>query len=379
MKTLTIICTTLLLVCGCGRNAETGESADPQSREGSLLKGGDISMLSLVEDNGGKYYWDGKQTDCVKGLAAHGFDIVRLRLYNDPGNPSFSPSCRLPKGYQDEDDILELSRRAAAEGMQIELTFHYSDYWTNGERQSKPHSWENLSFDQLKKAVYAYTRDFLKRMKSQGTLPQYVSLGNETQAGMLYPDGSVSAMDNLCALYNAGAKAVREVAPDALIIIHSDGGGDYDKYSWLYGTLRDGGVDYDIIGASYYPFWTGLDVASLMEWAKRVYARFGKEIFIMETGYAWNPTLPSGYPGQLRHNHPYPDSDMTPSGQKAFMKELFDAAGSTPDAHIIGVLYWDPIFIPAGSAGWESGGENVVSNSTLFDFNGSALPVFDVY
>lgn len=38
--------------------------------------------------------------------------------------------------------------------MQILLTFHYSDYWTNGEDQNKPHEWEGLDFEGLKKALY---------------------------------------------------------------------------------------------------------------------------------------------------------------------------------------------------------------------------------
>lgn len=34
----------------------------------------------------------------------------------------------------------------------------------------------------------------MNKMKAQGTTPEFVSLGNEVQAGMLYPDGSC---DNL--------------------------------------------------------------------------------------------------------------------------------------------------------------------------------------
>ena len=196
----TIIMIALCAVCCCKNENQSRNEPDPQPIQTEFLKGGDISMLTLVEDNGGKYRWDGVETDCVKGLAANGFDIVRLRLYNDPGNAAFTPSNRLPKGYQDEEDILGLAKRAKDAGMQIELTFHYSDFWTNGEMQTKPHSWESLTFDQLKKAVYTYTRDFLKRMAAQGTLPEYVSLGNESQAGMLYPDGSTGNMSNLCAL-----------------------------------------------------------------------------------------------------------------------------------------------------------------------------------
>ena len=61
------------------------------------------------------------------------------------------------------------------------------------------------------------------------------------------------------------------------------------------------------------------------------------------------------------------------------MKELFDSIKAVPKARIIGVLYWDPIFIPAGDTGWELGARNVVSNTTLFDFEGNALPVFDSF
>ncbi len=375
----TIIMIALCAVCCCKNENQSRNEPDPQPIQTEFLKGGDISMLTLVEDNGGKYRWDGVETDCVKGLAANGFDIVRLRLYNDPGNAAFTPSNRLPKGYQDEEDILGLAKRAKDAGMQIELTFHYSDFWTNGEMQTKPHSWESLTFDQLKKAVYTYTRDFLKRMAAQGTLPEYVSLGNESQAGMLYPDGSTGNMSNLCALYNSGAKAVREVSPDAKIIIHSDDAGNYDKYDWLHSELAAGKVDYDIIGGSYYPYWTGLYPSAIIDWAKKIYAKFGKDIFIMEIGYAWSKNKHDGWPGQLKHNHPYPDELMTQEGQKAFMDEMFSAIKNNPDAHITGLLYWDPIFIPAGDAGWEKGGANVVSNSTLFDFEGNALPVFESF
>ncbi|MCR4859328.1 MAG: glycosyl hydrolase 53 family protein, partial [Bacteroidales bacterium] len=62
----------------------------------TVLIGGDISELTYVEQNGGKYYMDGKEMDCIELLKKGGFNIVRLRLYNDPGNPDFSPSCRLP-------------------------------------------------------------------------------------------------------------------------------------------------------------------------------------------------------------------------------------------------------------------------------------------
>lgn len=342
----------------------------------TLLKGGDISELTLVEREGGKYFWEGQEMDCVELLKKGGFNIVRLRLYNDPGNPDFTPSKELPAGVQDEKAILDLARRAKDQGMQIELTFHYSDYWTNGESQTIPHKWNGLDYEGLKTAVFDYTKDFLDKMDAQGTSPEYVSLGNETQAGLLYPYGSCENVVQMCGLYNAAAKAVRESAPDARIIIHSDGAGDLSKYIWLFGELKT--VDYDIIGGSYYPYWTEKSMSDIISWARSVTKTFNKPIILMECGYAWHPTLPEGWKkGQIQHNGPY--NDMTRLGQKNFMLEVFGMIKANPDANILGVLYWDPIFIEAGDAGWAVGGDNVVSNTTLFDFQGNALEVFDAF
>jgi arabinogalactan endo-1,4-beta-galactosidase len=111
----------------------------------NFLKGGDISELTYVEQGGGKFYeTNGVEMDCLQILKNHGCNIVRLRLYNDPGNTNYSPSNRLPPGIQSPTNILALAARAKALGLQIQLTFYYSDYWSNG----KPHDWVGLSFPQ---------------------------------------------------------------------------------------------------------------------------------------------------------------------------------------------------------------------------------------
>lgn len=346
-------------------------------REFTLLKGGDISELSYVEQNGGIYYENGQEKDCIEILKDNGFNIVRLRLYNDPGNPDYTPSNRLPSGIQDENDVLRLAKRAKEAGMQIQLTFHYSDYWTNAENQIKPHDWEALSFEELKKALYDFTYDFMCKMKEQGTSPEFVSLGNETQSGMLYPDGGFENMSQLAELYNVGYDAVKAVAPESRIIIHLNDAGSKDLYNWYFGELNNRNVKYDIIGASYYPFWTNRSAKEMREWADYIINKFDKDIMIMETGYSWNKTLPDGTPGQLSHNGPY--EDFSPKGQKEFILELIDEIKLAKDCRIIGFLYWDPIFIEANGIGWELGGANVVSNTTLFDFNGNRLEVFDAF
>ncbi len=362
----------LLAACSGNKPEEDPVIAPPRF----LLMGGDISELSYVEQNGGKYYYqDGKEGDCLRILQDAGFNFARLRLYNDPGNPDYSPSKRLPAGIQDEADVLALAKRAKAAGMKLELTFHYSDYWTNGGNQTRPHEWEGLDYAALKQAVYDYTYQFMKDMAAQGTTPEYVSPGNEIQGGILFPDGKYDKPAQMCELLAAGAKAVRDAAPSAKIVIHLDDGGNLDKYTWFFGLLDQYGVPYDVIGTSYYPFWTKKNVAEFMSFANKLLEIYpNKEMIVMETGYAWNPTLPSGKSGQLSNNGPYPS--MTKEGQKAFMQELVDGLRAHP--RILGFLYWDPVFIEVPGLGWELGASNVVSTTTLFDFQGKALPVLDV-
>jgi arabinogalactan endo-1,4-beta-galactosidase len=341
-----------------------------------FIKGGDLSELSYIESMGGKYFENGVQKDGMQILKDNGFNMVRLRLYNDPGNPDFTPSKRLPTGFQDQDDILRLSKRAKDLGLQIQLTFYYSDYWSN----DKPHAWQNISFPALKDSVFKFTLNFMNLMKAQGTTPEYVSLGNEIAGGLLKPDGASGNFTQMAEILKQGYKAVKEISPETKVILHLDDAGNKDKYDWFFGGCKTNGVEYDIIGASYYPFWTKKTVAQVIDWAEYVSTKFAKDIIIMETGYNWNPTLPDGKNGQLSNNGPYDAVyPSSPSGQRDFLLECFNGLKCVEKGRIIGALYWDPVMIEVPGVGWELGADNVVSNTTLFDFEGNALPALKVF
>lgn len=348
------------------------------TRPFDLIKGGDISELSYIESKGGRYYdAGGNERDCLDLLAENGMNLVRIRLYNDPGNPDHYPSNTLPAGFEDVDDCLALAKRAHDKGMQILLSFHYSDYWTNGTDQYKPHEWAALDAAGLKDALYTYTHDVLLKFVEQGTVPQYVAIGNEIQAGMLYPEGAVANMKDFTDMLNAASRGVREAAPDARVIIHTDKGGDYTQAKWFFGEMRNHNVDYDIIGASYYPYWSQLGAQDVRMWADKIIDLYDKDIILMETGYAWNATLPGGYPGQLANNGPY--NDMSQLGQRDFIADLSNEIKQVKSGRVLGYFYWDPIMIETPGVGWIVGGANIVSNTTLFDFEGKALPVLDAY
>lgn len=357
-----------------------------------LIKGGDISELSLVEQKGGKYYNEnGEEVDCIDYLAANGVNTVRLRLYNEPGKYKYADSQgierELPEGIQDEADILKLARRAKAKKMNIVLSLYYSDFWADASLQYIPHAWKDMNAAQMKAAFYAFTYSFMEKMKAQGTVPEYVALGNETQNGMLFPiAGPLDSADpeyynkvqNLVDFYNLGYAAVKASSSTTKVIIHLAGAGDKGNYNWYFGLMDEYAVNYDIIGASYYPFWTNRTAKEVCEWAEYVTEKFDKELIFMETGYAWSEKIADGVTnGQLTNNLPY--TDLSQYGQKKFMLELTNEINKTESGRILGYLYWDPIFIPAGDAGWVVGEPNVVSNSTLFGFDGKALEVFDAF
>jgi arabinogalactan endo-1,4-beta-galactosidase len=328
-----------------------------------------------VEQGGGVFYeTNGVPMDCLQILKNHGCNIVRLRLYNDPGNPNFSPSNLLPPGIQSPTNILDLAARAKAKGLQIELTFYYSDGWDN----VKPHDWANLSFPQLTNVVYNFTTNFMTLMKNQGTTPEYVSLGNEINGGILTPDGSSSNWPQLAQLLKMGYAGVKAVSPSTQVILHLNSNISSNTVAGFFNQAVSHGVNWDIIGCSYYPFWSGFTAEQARDLINSWYSNFNKPVLIMETGYNWSTNKCDGYPGQLSNNGPEP-FPSTPLGQKEFMLNCFNAIKMVNQGHCIGDLYWDPIFICVPGEGWELGQPNVVDNTTLFDFTGHALPVLDAF
>jgi arabinogalactan endo-1,4-beta-galactosidase len=340
-----------------------------------LLKGGDISELTYVEQGGGVFYeTNGVPMDCLDILTNHGCNIVRLRLYNDPGNPNYYPSNLLPPGIQSPTNILALAARAKAKGLKIELTFYYSDGWAN----QIPHDWTNLTFSQLTGAVFSFTTNFMTEMKNQGTTPEYVSLGNEiNNGGILTPAGSTGNWPQLAQLLTSGYTGVKAASPSTQVILHMANVSTGAVTGFLTQAVAYG-VPWDITGCSYYPFWTGYTAEQARDQINAWYLTYNKPVLIMETGYNWNTNTCAGVPGQLSNNGPetFPS---TPLGQKEFMQNCFNAIKLVNNGYCIGDLYWDPAFICVPGEGWELGQPNVVDNTTLFDFTGHALPVLDAF
>ncbi|MBI3350066.1 MAG: glycosyl hydrolase 53 family protein [Burkholderiales bacterium] len=363
-----------------------------------FLAGGDISALTWMERAGAVYKdRDGKPGDALEILKRYGHNLVRIRLYDQTGPGTGNEGWYWPEGSMDLPDVLALARRAKALDMQIQLTLHHSDFWTNAKTQDLPHAWrrellklpdEMARFKRLLALVEARSRAVVQAMVDQGTAPEFVSLGNEIEHGTLYPYGHATPPDSanwplLGALLKAGYAGVKAAHPGARIVLHLDDGGNEAKYRDWFDRARKQGVRWDVIGSSYYPFWTKKTVTQMAEFCRAVTTRYDCDLLVMEAGFNFAPTRADGWPGQLEHNGPYPASMSSPEGQRDFMAELLGAMKATP--RVLGVLYWDPIMIANPKVGWAlregtgQPGPNVVSNTTLFDFQGRALPVLDIW
>jgi len=94
-------------------------------------------------------------------------------------------------------------------------------------------------------------------LKQQNTSPDMVQIGNEINHGIVWPDGRVNNLDSLSQLLRAGISAVKEVVPSTIIMLHIALGGQHDESVWFLDNMLARGVQFDVIGESYYPKWHG--------------------------------------------------------------------------------------------------------------------------
>jgi len=230
----------------------TGEPA--KRREVGKMLGADISFLPELEARGMKFSDNGVAKDAVEILKDHGFNYVRLRIFNNPAADSgYSPG----KGFCDLPHTLAMAKRVKAAGMKLLLDFHYSDYWADPGKQYKPAAWKGLDFTALKKEVYDFTKQVMEALKAQGTTPDMVQVGNEINHGIVWPEGNVSYFDQLAQLINAGNAAVKAVDPTVILMLHVALGGQNDESVFFIDNMVARGVQFDVIGESYYPKWHG--------------------------------------------------------------------------------------------------------------------------
>lgn len=313
------------------------------SAQGKHYVGGDISLLPEYEAAGAKYKThDGRPiAELLPWLSEQGMNAMRVRLFVNPAD--YTEEDADPNACQTMDYILPLCQRIKAQGMALMLDFHYSDTWADPGKQWIPKAWQNLSEEELPGKVYDYTRESLATLKAAGVTPDFIQTGNEISYGMLWGkpgdsdadlyktfNGSNKNWDRLANLLKEAGRACREECPEAGIVLHTERVKSSNELHNFYRQMNRLGVEYDIIGLSYYPYFHGnmatLDKAlTLLEksWPD-------KQIMIVETGYAYKWEVPGT---SEKVDYPYSDA-----GQNEFAKALVATLEKHPA--VDGLFWW---------------------------------------
>ena len=322
-------------------------------------------MLKQVEENGGLFYENGNQIDPIQLFKDKGINTARIKIWHTPS-----------LNYNNLESVLEIADRANSVGLDLLLDFHYSDTWADPSSQTKPSSWVDLTFEVLCDSIEQYSHHVITKLKNQNTLPKYVQIGNETDCGLLWPDGYVCDESNndsqwykLGTLFMHainGVKSAIDTQDTLEIISHVSSGGN-----WFFNNLIEQGVDIDILSISYYPMWHGT-LADLVQNMDELGNEFQKPVLIVETAYPftlqWNDSTNNilGLDTQLLNGY-----EASEEGQLSFLHDLMSLVEE--NNHGMGICYWAPDWISTNQFGspWE--------NQALFDFYGESLDAISVF
>ncbi|MDH4239851.1 MAG: arabinogalactan endo-1,4-beta-galactosidase [Phycisphaerae bacterium] len=298
-----------------------------------FIIGADISWVQQQENEGTRFCDHNSHKDIIEILKDHDFNWIRLRIFNNPKAPKGYSS----KGYCDLQHTLQMAKRVKAAGMGFLLDFHYSDTWADPGHQSKPAAWTNLHDNNLRKAVYDYTREVILELKKRKTLPDIVQIGNEINNGILWPDGKVwktGDWDTYCELLKAGTAGVRDVDESVKIMLHLAWGGQNAKSRAFLDRVIARGVEFDILGQSYYPKWHGT-LEDLKTNLTDLAARYKQDIILVEY------SVPN-------------------------VRQINDIVRGLPNAKGLGTFIWEP-------TKWGPGG------GAMFDNLGKTKMEIDIY
>ncbi|PPF48741.1 arabinogalactan endo-1,4-beta-galactosidase [Rathayibacter sp. AY1G1] len=310
-----------------------------------FLSGVDVSSVLSLEESGVVFRErSGSPADLFAVLADAGVTAVRVRVWNDP----FDDRGRgYGGGNVDVGRAVEVGRRATAAGLGVLVDFHYSDFWADPGRQLAPKSWAGSTPEATAAAVRGFTVSALRRFEDAGVDVRVVQVGNETNTGMAGYSRDATSMDaSLAALFAAGASAVREVLPHALVALHFTNPESVGRYSAIAAGLHRFGVDYDVFASSYYPYWHG-STANLTEVLAQVSRTYGKKVMVAETSWPYTLTDGDGHPNVIATAPSSSRYPISVQGQATALRDVVAAVrdvGSTG----IGVFYWEPAWLPVG-------------------------------
>jgi len=400
-----------LVFMGCTNESENREEvvgpvvseifvAPVEGMRADFIRGVDIGSVIAQENSGVVYYnWDGEPQDIFQTLSEAGVNLIRIRIWNDPFDEDGNG---FGGGNNDVATAIEIGQRATAHGMGVQLNFHYSDFWADPGKQQSPRAWEGLNLEERAEALYDFTYESVRALIEAGVDVWQVQIGNETNTAM----AGVTGWEQKIPLFRAGSAAVRAIDPEIQIVIHFTNPENPNHFMTAARRLRDGEVDYDVFGASYYSFWHGT-LENLTTVLSNVAEEFEVDVLVVETSFPFTDQDGDGHGNVVPNETQTLNYPISVQGQANAVRNVFQAVADVGERGL-GVIYWEPAWIPVGPAsdwannrvlwerygsGWASSfaavydpydagywyGGSAWDNQALFDFNGHPLASLNIF
>jgi len=325
-----------------------------QTTDKDFIKGADVGFLQGQEKQGIIFRdKNGNERDCLE-LLKNDYQIsaIRMRVWVNP----YGGNC-------DKFALLAMAKRVKALDMDLMVDFHYSDSWADPGKQPIPKAWLNHTFEEMKQDIRNHTIDVLSLLKKNGIAPRWVQVGNETTNGMLWSVKTnkqgweikdtlghsiiTHSMGHIktepqqyAGFIRAGYDAVKEVFPQAIVIVHLDRGHRQNLYDHNLDTILKYGGKFDMVGMSLYPYWA-MDgnpnlkaddiITDCIANIRHVSEKYNCDVMIVETGY------------EVDERHP----EKMKEGFRQLSRVIFEARNKTNN-HCRGVFYWEPQCLPGG-------------------------------
>jgi arabinogalactan endo-1,4-beta-galactosidase len=347
-----------------------------QTLRGDFAYGVDASMVNEIEKAGGVYYnQDGVEQDVFQILRDCGVNFCRFRLWNKPADKF---GRYYGGGNNDVSADLALAKRARAAGLNVLIDFHYSDFWADPDHQIIPKDWASLDKADVPASLKTFTSETLQAFADAGVNVAAVQLGNEINNGMMGDYGAIdwsnasSSFDYIASLLSSGIEGAKSVFPQAKTIIHLANGTNKDEFQTYFEALSSRGVNYDIVGASYYPYLNG-SLTKLQANLDNVASALGKPVMIMETSWGftndYNAYTDNQYDSSKEDTGGYLTSEQA---QATSTRDVLDVLSKVPDKRGLGCFYWEPAWLPVAGKTSEtvSGSSWATARGQSYIYNG---------